>query len=335
MKRILFAVDNSSLSRSVAETTLMIAKVFGSQVIGVHGYNAVLHERAFRIMEPILPERYREKSFLTRQREFHDRLIKEVMERISLSYLEPFFPMFDRAGVDFRWVVREGKNFKVILDVAGEVGADLIVLGSYGFNGVRDGYLGSVCLRVLRGFGGKVLVVKGKPAMRKVVVGLDGSGYSLNLLKEIGVLADFFGSELHLLYVYDTNLHRFVFEKLKKFMYHTKGFSFRSEEQERIHDEFIDRGLKRVGEMVLERGKEVLEEIGFRGKVVCEAVEGFVYEGICDYARRVGADLVAVGKFGRHRTEGTDLGSVAENVVRFSPASVLVGGPEGSPEWEI
>ncbi len=335
MRKILFAVDNSSLSRPVAEITLKLAEAFGSEVVGVHGYNASLHEKAFRVMEPILPEKYREEGFLSKQREFHDKLIGEVMERISLSYLEPFSGMFGEAGVSFRWVAREGKNFKAILEVAEEERPDLVVLGSHGFNRAREGFLGSVCLRVLRGFCGNVLVVKRDSGFGKIVVGLDGSGYSINLLGLVSRIADLMGSDLYLLYVYDTNLHRFIFGKIKSFMYHAGGFSFKSEEQERLHDEFIDKGLRKVGEMVLERGKEVLERMGFRGKVICETVEGFIYEGICRYASRVGAGLIAVGRFGRHRSEGMDIGSVAENVVRFSPVSVLVGGSEGTPEWKL
>ena len=335
MRKVLFAVDNGPLSPSVAETTLKLAKAFGAEVVGVHGFNATLHERAFRIMEPVLPEEYRKESLLKKQREFHDRLIREIMERISLSYLEPFSDMFREAGVPFRWVAREGKNFRAVLEVAREEGADLIVIGSYGFNRPRDGFLGSVCLRVLRGFTGDVLVVKGETDMKKIVVCLDGSVYSTELLRRVASVGEAFCSDLHLLYVYDTNLHRMIFEKLKSFMFHVKGFSFRSEEQEKLHDEFIDEGLRKVGERVLEKGKEVLEGMGFKGRVVCDAVEGFVYEAVCDYASVVGADLIAVGRHGRHHTEGSDIGSVAENVVRFSKVSVLVGGSKGDPRWDI
>ena len=335
MQKILFAIDNGPLSPTVAETSLRLATALGAEVIGVHGFNSVLHERAFRIMEPVLPKEYQEENLLRRQREFHDRLIKEIMEKISLSYLEPFSGMFREAGVPFRWVAREGKNFMAILGVAEEEGAELIVVGSYGFNSPRDGFLGSVCPRVLRKFGGDVLVVKGNSELKKIVVCLDGSGYSLNLLRKVASIGEALSSDLHLLYVYDTNLHRLIFDKLKRFMFHVKGFSFKSEEQERLHDEFIDKGLRKVGERILERGKEVLEKMGFRGRVICDVVEGFVYEAICGYASEAGADLIAVGRHGRHRTEGTDIGSVAENVVRFSRVSVLVGGSEGDPGWNI
>ena len=331
MKTIAFAIDNSPISPVVAEVSLKISKISGAKVLGVHGYNATLHERAFRIMEPILPKEYQDESVLSKQREFHDRLIRDVMKKISLSYLEPFSDMFRSEGVEFEWVVREGKNFKAILEVAEERGVDLLVIGAYGFNRVREGYIGSVCSRVLRGFWGDVLVVKRETELSKVVVCLDGSGFSIEVLKRLVP----FSPEIHLLYVYDTNLHRFIFDKLKRFMYHVHGFSFSSEEQERLHDEFIDRGLKRVGDMVLERGKEVLKRLEFKGRVFCETVEGFVYDGICKYARDVGADLIALGRFGRHHTEGSDIGSVAENVVRYSPVSVLVGGAKGTPEWKI
>ncbi len=335
MGGVLFAIDNSPVSKHVAEAAVKLSKILGNEAVGVHGYNTPLHEKAFRIMEPILPEEYKEKTFLSRQREFHDQVMRATMEKISFSYLEPYGELFEREGLPYRWVAREGKNFSAILEVAKEVSADLIVIGAYGFNRVREGFLGSTCLRVIRAFSGDTLVVKEPVNFRRIVVCLDGSSSSLQTLRRAVEIGKEMCEELHLLYVYDTNLHRFIFEKLKHFMYHAGGVTFKSEEQERLHDEFIDKGLGKVGEMVVERGKEVVKEMGFGGKVIPALVEDFIYEGICKYASEVDADLVFLGKTGRHHTEETDIGSVAENVVRYAPTSVFLGGFKGSPEWDL
>ncbi len=334
MKKIIAAIDNSPISREVAEISARVAEIFKAEVIGFHGYNVRLHEKAFRIMEPILPEKYKE-EFLAKQREFHDELMRTAMEKISLSYLEPYKDLYSKHSIPYRCIVREGKNYSALLKVAYEESVDLIVIGAYGFNKVKEGYLGSTCLRVLRFFPRNVLVVKNSSDFKKIAVALDGSETSFGILKQAVKFAEFFDSELHLLYVFDTNLHRFIFDKLKRFMYHVKGFSFKSQEQERLHDEFIDKGLKRVGELILNKGSALLKSEGFNGKIVSSVVEGYLYEGICNYVTQAGIDLLFVGKTGRHYDEGLDLGSVAENVARYSPVSVFVGESGGSSEWKV
>ena len=49
--------------------------LIGSEVVGVHGYNAFMHEGAFRIMEPTLPQQYQKEEILQKQRAVHGKLI--------------------------------------------------------------------------------------------------------------------------------------------------------------------------------------------------------------------------------------------------------------------
>ncbi|WP_293029689.1 universal stress protein [Natronococcus sp.] len=59
------------------------------------------------------------------------------------------------------------------------------------------------------------------------------------------------------------------------------------------------------------------------GDVTSAAREGRPAAEICEYAREVDADVVATGTRGRHGENRLLLGSVAERVVRRSPAPVL------------
>jgi len=222
-----------------------------------------------------------------------------------------------------------------VLNVALEESADLVVIGAYGFNRVREGYVGSTCLRIMRYFPRNVLVVRNRVRFERIVVALDGSEQSIEILRTALRFAKEMESELHLLYVFDTNLHRFIFDKLKRFMFHMRGFSFKSEEQERLHDEFIDKGLRRVGELIIEKGMKVVREADFRGKVIPAVVEGYLYDGVCEYVSQVEGDIVFLGRTGRHYEEGMDIGSVAENVVRYSPVSVFLGESGGRSGWQV
>jgi hypothetical protein len=68
MNRIVLCFDNSDPSFVVSEYVVTLARVFGSEVVGVHGYNAFMHQGAFRIMEPTLPQEYQIEEIIRKQR---------------------------------------------------------------------------------------------------------------------------------------------------------------------------------------------------------------------------------------------------------------------------
>ncbi|GAB4389330.1 MAG: hypothetical protein Kow0025_14030 [Thermodesulfovibrionales bacterium] len=352
LRNITLCFDNSDRSMDASAAAMALAKAFGSRVTGVHGYNAVMHEGAFRIMEPTLPARYQKEEVLQRQRAVHKTLINVGMEKISLSYLKPLEDAFGAAEVPFRAEVREGKNFLVLRDMISEAGGDLVVMGASGFNSNGSGFMGSVCLRVLRGVDGNFLLIKKPLNLRspRIVVGLDGSASAVGALRAAAALAGRLGGDVHLVYAFDSSLHKDLFGRLKESLINGDGFAFNSREQEQIHDEFIDKGLARVGRMILDRAEgEVfpgggdpmaMGGWGLPGKGgfvprVKKVLEGHVYKRICEYAEEAGADLVCLGRTGRHYAEGVDIGSVAENVARFSPASVLITRHEAHEGWRL
>lgn len=351
---IVLCVDNSDISKVASEAALNIARAFGSSVVGIHGYNAFMHEGAFRMMEPIIPRKYQKEQTLQEQREKHGKLINFGMEKISFSYLKPLEEKFSAENIDFRIIVREGKNFKAVNEILAEEGDGTVVIGSSGFNSNGKGFIGSVCLRVLRAGETNTLVVK-KPlnlSQPKFVACLDGSASAIQALRTAKVLAEKYCAEVHLVYVFDSALHKDIFERLKESVINREGFSFSSKEQEGIHDEFIDKGLARVGDMILD--KAYREVFGFNGNTSASIGEGFgltedidsvrtsrkifegsIYKRICDYAAEINADLIFVGKTGRHYVEGIDIGSVTENVVRFAPCNVFVAKHEPYRGWEL
>ncbi len=345
IKKILLCVDNSELSNVAAGTAITLSRALGSEVVEVHGYNARMHEGAFRIMEPVIPSKYQDEARLNKQRKGHKKLINMGLESISQTYVKPIEELLDEEGISNRSIVREGKNFKVINEVIHEESPDLVIMGSSGFNAAKEGFIGSVCLRVLRDNNRNFFIVKGPVKFRKLVVCLDGSSSAIDALRTADLLSEQFNAELHLVYVFDVELHRELFRKLKDSVATLEGFNFNSEEQEKIHDEFIDRGLENVGRMIIERA---VQECGItipdnmegwgpavQRRVFKKVMAGHIYKTICDYARDIEADLVFTGRTGRHFVDGIDIGSVAENVLRFSPCSVFVTMHREFKGWEI
>lgn len=82
----------------------------------------------------------------------------DMLKKLSLEKLEAL--KTERAEPRFRPMVREGKPATAILEVAAELGPDLIVIGSHGRGGLDHLLLGSVTERVLRKAVAPVLVVR-------------------------------------------------------------------------------------------------------------------------------------------------------------------------------
>lgn len=353
IRKIILCFDNSDLSIQASETALVLAGAFGSEVVGVHAYNAFMHEGAFRIMEPTLPAAYQKEEILQKQRDVHSTLINVGMEKISLSYLKPVEDSFSAAEICYRSRVKEGKNFNAINSILQEEGGDLVLIGSSGFNGNGKGFIGGVCIRVLRSNDRNFLIFKKPVALKqpKFVVCLDGSSSAISALKMARLLANKFEAQIHLVYGFDSELHKNLFMRLKESLINREGFSFNSKQQEKIHDEFIDKGLARVGNMILDKAEqEVFGAVtvnpvltngwGLAGEPdssprTKRVLEGHIYKKICDYASDIGADMIFVGRTGRHFTEGMDIGSTAENVVRFASCSVFVASHEEYKGWEL
>ena len=352
IEKIVLCVDNSEASSNASDTALKLSKAFKSEVVGIHGYNATMHQGAFKIMEPTLPEKYRKEDMLTKQRGVHEKLIRMGLEKISLSYLRPIEDKFNQSTVSYRSRVKEGKNYKVLNEMIAEENSDLVIMGSAGFNANGNNFVGSVCLRVLRANNNNFLITRGGMDLEapKFVVCLDGSAssnYALLMAKRLG---DKFGAEFHLIYVYDSNLHKDLFNRLKESMIDKEGFKFNTAEQEDIHDEFIDKGLERVGRMILEKSESqiftnghqtaTLEGWGLVGEknhYSCSKriLEGPIYKRVCDYASDVGASMVFLGRTGRHYADDMDIGSVAENIVRYAPCNVFVSKHMEYKGWEL
>lgn len=144
-------------------------------------------------------------------------------------------------------------------------------------------------------------------AINKILFPVDLSEASSKLAPDVIDFARKFGAELHLLLVTGT------FEKFKTFYIpHPSLKTF--------GDEVLRGGQKRLVEYVEENFSEF-------SKVKTAVVQGDPAEEILKYAEAEKVDLVIMGTHGRKGLDRILFGSVANEVVKRSPAPVLTINP--------
>ena len=136
IERVLVGVDGSANSRAAVQWAAGLASDLGSEVIAVHALG-LLDRIDDRGQVATQPNRDR---------------IREVFES---SWCEPL----DRAGVRCRRLTRDGHPVDVLLAVADEEGADLLVVGSRGLGDHHELLLGSTSTQVAQHSSRPVVIV--------------------------------------------------------------------------------------------------------------------------------------------------------------------------------
>lgn len=122
---IVVAVDGSDNSLTAVDWAAQLAAATGAEVVAVHAHG--LLERLDG--EEAVPAQANR---------------DEIQHRFETAWCAPL----DRAGVRNRRLVRDGSPVSVVLAVADEEEADLVVLGSRGLGGYPEQLLGSTSTQV-------------------------------------------------------------------------------------------------------------------------------------------------------------------------------------------
>ena len=141
---IVVGTDGSETARKAVEEAIGLARALEASIELVSAF------------EPIAGQRLREESrqapadlqWMVNPREDVDATLAEAAERIG------------EAGVESRVYAREGDPADAILDVAEELGSDLIVVGNKGMTGAKRFLLGSVPNKVSHHAPCSVLIIR-------------------------------------------------------------------------------------------------------------------------------------------------------------------------------
>ncbi len=335
--RFLVALDASDhADRALAESLRVVDRPDGV-ITGIHAYAARMHDVRFRQMEGGLPDRYLDEEEMDYQRDVHDDLITRGLEIISDSYHDVAGTACEDAGLEFRRLSPEGKNYRRIVEAAKTGEYDVIALGAIGLGAVPGSTIGTVCERVVRRSPVDTLVIRDSELALgdgPIVVAIDGSSRSFGALKTGLKLGRLLGCEVRAVAAYDPYYHYVAFNKIAGVLSDEAGKVFRFKEQEQLHEELIDDGIAKIYQSHLDVARRIAsEEEGV--EIACDLVDGKIYRAILDYVERVGASLLMVGKVGIHADSRLDIGGNAENLLRLAPCHMWLGQATYTPPFDV
>jgi nucleotide-binding universal stress UspA family protein len=204
-------------------------------------------------------------------------------------------------------VITNGAPAACILETAQRLNVDVVVISSHSRSGIQRWRLGSVADKVVRGSVCDTLVIGGevhaaKPAIRKILVPLDGSPLAEQALTQAQRLASRLGAEMHLV--------RVVSSVSLASGTDPTGLGYTSAN---IYEAIIEEAETYIAQM-----KEKTAAAG------AKAFVGVPAESLIGYAEDNAIDLVVMTTHGRGGVARTALGSVTDR---------LLGGP--TPVWVV
>lgn len=140
IRRILVPIDFSESSRQAVAYSNAFARQFGASVTFLHVIHVNYAYGEFGAVD-----------FTSLEREMRAGAEKELASLEASS---------KASGVDVSSLIREGSPAKIIADVAGELGSDLIVISTHGYTGLKHVLMGSIAEHVVRYAPCAVLVVR-------------------------------------------------------------------------------------------------------------------------------------------------------------------------------
>jgi nucleotide-binding universal stress UspA family protein len=210
-------------------------------------------------------------------------------------------------GVSARLVT--GRAASVIVDVAEEIGADLVILGARGHGAIEQAFLGSVSAEVVDQTHCSVLVAR-RPSARRILIGTDGSDVAASAIAFVGASDLFEASTARVIYAVDLDP--------SWWMGFTPGDAAFTVDP---YISVVDEGRRR-GEAVTSAAATLLRSDGLDASAVVH--EGPAAAAIVQEARTWNADLVVVGTRGNGLMKRLLLGSTARSVLHHAAPSVLI-----------
>ncbi len=283
---IVVAVDFSEPSRSAVERAKLLARSFGAKLHLLHAVPVIPYAAPAEFAMPAS--------------------VWDSVEEEATKHLDEWAKEVEGEGFTVTRNSSRSAPVDAIHDRVREVGAQLIVMGTHGYSGLKHAFLGSVAERTLRTAEVPVLAVKesredaAKP-IRRVLAATD---FSPTAQVALDVAIDWcraLKAELNLVHAFFPSVPGYV-------------------ELPAPAEAFL--ALREAAQESLAKEDVRIRDAGLTG--VAEIRDGGASRVIADETTEHGLDLVVIGTHGHTGLAHVFLGSVAERVVREASCSVLV-----------
>ena len=269
MKKIIVPVDFSEQSEYALKVATTLAKRYQAAIYVMHMLE--LEDDTTYTIEMIYQEQTASRLKLAE---------KQISEFLDKSYLK---------GVRVIPMIKHHKVFREINKVVEEQGADLIVMGSHGIEGLKEMFVGSTTEKVVRHSKIPVLVIKHQFSDFKIDRFVFACDFSLNnamAFQKAKAFADLFSAELDLVYI------------------NTPGDNFLSTED--IQD--------RIAQFLKEA--KVIAQVNIHNDYTVE-------KGILNYCEKTLADAIGIPTHGRKGLAHFFMGSIGEDVANHAKIPVV------------
>lgn len=290
--RILCPVDFSGHSRLALDYATALARWYDAELVALHAYAVAMVPATIGAFPAVTAVGVP--------------MTREEVQRDLDRFIRPAAA----AHVKVTTAVVTGPPARSILDQAGQLPADLIVMGTHGASGVERLMLGSITEKVLRKASCPVLVVTrqadapgGAPVLfRRILCAVDFSPCSTRALSYARSLAQEGGGSLTLLHVVEGLDHE------PQTTAHFNVPEYRQYLRESAE--------KRLADLIPEETRTWCQ-------CRSEVRTGKAYREILALAKSAEADLIVMGVRGRNPVDLAIFGSTANHVVRGANCPVL------------
>ena len=219
-----------------------------------------------------------------------DNIRAEVQKRFE-KLIEKYRPQLaPDTDIDFR--LEKGKVYKVICNVAKEVNAFLIVIGTHGSSGFEEFWIGSNANRIVAASRLPIITIRAgvdsNKELKTIVMPLDSTKITRQKLPITALLAKYFDAEIHVLGVY-TSPQDDVRYRIKNYV---------------------------------AQAEDYLKENEIRYRIVYLNASN-ITDAVLDYAKKVNANLISIMTEQETTTANLWLGPYAAQMVNHSPIPVL------------
>jgi nucleotide-binding universal stress UspA family protein len=270
MKTIIVPVDFSEQSEYALKVAASLAKTYNAQILALHMLE--LNEAMISSSEGFHPE---QTVFLLKLAE---KRIHDFLDKPFLKGVKKVTP-----------IIKHFKVFGEVNDVVERHGADLIVMGSHGSDGLKEIFVGSNAEKVVRHAQVPVLVIKDDLEDFKVDTFVFACAFkeeSLGAFHKAWAFAEKLNADFHLVYI------------------NTPGDNFLSNVDAR----------EKIANFMEKAGADL--EVNIYNDYSVE-------KGVLNFSEKVKADVVSIPTHGRKGLSHFFMGSIGEDIANHSKIPVI------------